>query len=111
MEDYVKWQKSVLLDMVYLQQDAFDDVDASMSRERQSESFHFLFELIGNHYDFKDRDQARDFFTQLTSLYKNWNYSPEGSAEYGRYRTEIAALAEQHKAFEEKRSFDRVQEA
>ena len=31
----MKWQKSVLLDMVYLQQDAFDEVDSSMSRERQ----------------------------------------------------------------------------
>ena len=26
LEDYVTWQKSVLLDMAYLQQDAFDEV-------------------------------------------------------------------------------------
>ena len=56
LEDYVKWQKSVLLDMVYLQQDAFDDVDASMPRERQPESFHFLKDLIDSEYDFADRD-------------------------------------------------------
>ena len=31
LEDYVTYQKSLFLDMVYLQQDAFDQVDASTS--------------------------------------------------------------------------------
>ncbi len=97
IEDYVKWQKSMLLDMVYLQQDAFDAVDASMSRDRQQESFRFLRDLIDSEYDFADRKQARDFFTQLTSLYKNWNYSAPDAPEYTRYRAEIAELAEQYK--------------
>ncbi len=93
IEDYLKWQKSVLLDMVFLQQDAFDSVDASMPRERQVESFRFLRELIDADYDFETRDQARDFFTQLTSLYKNWNYSAPDSPDYQRYRSEIETLA------------------
>ena len=37
LEDYVTFQKSFLLDMVYLQQDAFDDVDASCPINRQQE--------------------------------------------------------------------------
>jgi V/A-type H+-transporting ATPase subunit A len=98
IEDYVKWQKSMLLDMVYLQQDAFDKVDASMSRERQVESFRFLKDLIDSDYDFTDRDAARDFFTKVTSLYKNWNYSAPDSPGYERYRSEITGLADQHRA-------------
>ena len=86
-------QKSVLLDMVYLQQDAFDAVDATTSRERQVESFGFLKRLIDTNYGFDDRDTARDFFTQLTSLYKNWNYSPMDSNDYTRFRDEMSALA------------------
>ena len=96
--DYLKWQKSLLLDMVYLQQDAFDKVDASMSRERQAESFRFLRDLIDREYDFTDRAAARDFFTKITSLYRNWNYSAPGSPEYERYRSEITRLADQHRA-------------
>ena len=107
MEDYIKWQKSVLLDMVYLQQDAFDEVDASMSRERQGESFRFLKSLIDTNFDFSDRNAARDFFTRLTSLYKNWNYSPPNSQDYQRYRDEMAALAERHKGHPERRSSER----
>lgn len=98
LEDYLKWQKSLLLDMVYLQQDAFDKVDASMSLERQVESFRFLKDLIDSHYEFTDRDEVRKFFTQLTGLYKNWNYSAPDSPDYQRYRSEIIALADRHRA-------------
>jgi len=98
LEDYVTWQKSVLLDMVYLQQDAFDDVDASMPRERQVESFKLVKQLIDAEYDFVDRDAAREFFTRITGLYKNWNYAVPDSPDYERYRGEIRALAEEHRA-------------
>ena len=83
--------------VVYLQQDAFDRVDASMSRERQVESLYFLKGLIDSDYDFTERNLAREFFTQLTSLYKNWNYSEPDSQAYQRYRDELSALAAQHR--------------
>ena len=46
MEDYLIWQKATLLDMVYLQQDAFDSVDASAPLERQKESFDLVYGLV-----------------------------------------------------------------
>ncbi len=98
LEDYVDWQKSVLIDMVYLQQDAFDEVDARMPRERQKDSFRLLKSLIDGDYRFKDKDEARAFFTQVTGLYKNWNYSPPDSLEFGRYRKEIEASISAHRA-------------
>jgi len=95
-EDYIIWQKSLLLDMVYLQQDAFDDIDACMPRARQLESFHLLKGLIDTNYIFKDKNEIRSFFTELTGLYKNWNYSSPDSQEFERYRKEIVALAVQY---------------
>ena len=93
IEDYIVWQKATLLDMAFLQQDAFDDVDASMPLERQLESFRLIKDLIQRSYQFKDKDEAHDIFTQITSLYKNLNYSPAESPEYQRYRKEIEGLA------------------
>lgn len=93
IEDYIEWQKATLLDMVFLQQDAFDAVDASMSLERQQKSFQLLKKLIETEYRFKDKDEARDFFTRITGAYKNLNYSPEESPDYERYRKEIEGLA------------------
>ena len=95
LEDYVTWQKSVLLDMAYLQQDAFDEVDACMPRERQLESLRLIKSLIDRDYGFRNRDEARDFFTKVIGLYKNWNYSPPESPEYQKYKHEIEEAAEQ----------------
>ena len=47
-------------------------------------------------YSFKDIEEAREFFTRITGLYKNFNYSPSDSPNYERYRREIEALADKH---------------
>jgi V/A-type H+/Na+-transporting ATPase subunit A len=62
-----------------------------ITRERQLESLRLLTSLIDHDYDFQNRDDAREFFTKLIGLYKNWNYSPPGSPDYQRYKREIDA--------------------
>ena len=96
LEDYVIWQKASLLDMVYLQQDAFDDVDVSVPRERQIETIHLLKGVISKEYDFGEKDQVREFFTRLTGIFKNFNYSPSISPEYQKHKNEIEKLAAEH---------------
>ena len=96
LEDFITWQKATLADMVYLQQDAFDEVDVSMPQARQQESFAFLKDLIERRYTFHTKDEARDFFTRVTGLYKNWNYSAPDTPAYERYRKEIEELAEKN---------------
>lgn len=92
IEDYTDWQKAVLIDMVYLQQDAYDAVDISMSRERQVESFNLLKSLVDRTYNFDDKEKSRDFFTKITSHYKNLNYSSCNSPEYTDYKNKIINL-------------------
>ncbi len=92
LDDYVVWQKATLIDMVYLQQDAFDDVDVSMSRDRQIKSFTLLKSILEKDFKFPAKEAAREFFTRLTGIYKNFNYSPEKSAEFTRYYQEINDL-------------------
>lgn len=92
LEDFVLYQKSVFVDMVYLQQDAFDPVDVSTTLERQKEMFLLVKRLVERDYRFDDKEQARDYFTRLTSLLKNLNYSQTESEDYDRYLSEIAKL-------------------
>ncbi|MEM9557520.1 MAG: V-type ATP synthase subunit A [Acidobacteriota bacterium] len=93
LEDFVTLQKATLVDMVFLQQDAFDAVDASSPRERQVESFRLLRELVGMTYTFESTAEAREIFTRLTGLYKNLNFTPRESPRYVDYQTEIRELA------------------
>lgn len=91
-EDFVIYQKALFLDMVYLQQDAFDKVDVTVPIARQKEMFLLCKRLIDRHYLFRDKEQVRDFFTKITGLFKNMNYSASGSVEYRRYHQQIEEL-------------------
>ena len=94
LEDFIRWQKATLVDMVFLQQDAFDEVDASTPLDRQLESFQRVKKITEQRYRFDDKESARQMFTKITGLFKNLNYSPEASSEYERYSREIEELAQ-----------------
>lgn len=91
-EDFVVFQKALFLDMVYLQQDAFDKVDVTVPADRQIAMLLLCKRLIEREYRFRDKEQVREFFTKLTGLFKNLNYSPSDSADYQRYLTQIEEL-------------------
>ncbi|QDV42003.1 V-type sodium ATPase catalytic subunit A [Stieleria neptunia] len=92
IEDYVTHQKAMFLDMVYLQQDAFDPVDVSVPLERQKETFLLCQKLINDEYAFEDKEQARVFFTELTGLFKNLNTAKTDSDDFKRFRKRISEL-------------------
>lgn len=93
LEDFVTYQKALFLDMVYLQQDAFDEVDASTPLERQKLSLDKVFELVDRSYAFADKDQAQDYFTRFTGLFKNFNYAAANSPDFALFLKEIDVLA------------------
>jgi len=94
LQDFVTYQKATFVDMVYLQQDAFDPVDASTSQARQREAFELVRSLVQRDYPFKDKEEARAFFTRLTGLVKNLNYAPSGSPEHAARLVEIEEQVE-----------------
>lgn len=91
LDDFLDYQKSLFVDMVYLQQDAFDPVDVSVPLERQLRCFQLIIKIVKREYGFKNNDQIREYFTRITGLFKNLNYSPSDSNEYRKYQEEIEA--------------------
>lgn len=91
-EDYVTYQKALFLDMVYLQQDAFDKVDVTVPVSRQKQMFLLCKRLIDREYRFRDKVQVREFFTKLTGLFKNLNYSQTDTPDFSRYLSQIEEL-------------------
>jgi V/A-type H+/Na+-transporting ATPase subunit A len=76
--------------------ESIGDIDkAATSRDRQKESFNLLKKLIRQNYKFKDKAEAHDFFTRLTELYNNLNYSAEESPVYKRYIGDIEDLSQE----------------
>jgi V/A-type H+-transporting ATPase subunit A len=94
LADFVVYQKSLFVDMVYLQQDAFDAVDASAPLERQKQMFAMVYALVTREYYFDDKNAASDYFTRLTGLCKNLNYTRVDSPQYVNYLQQIDELAD-----------------
>jgi V/A-type H+-transporting ATPase subunit A len=90
--DFVEYQKATFLDLVYLQQDAFNPVDASVSLERQQKTLELIDDLMSRAYDFSGKEEARSHFTRLTNLFKNLNYAREDSPEYADLMRQIKEL-------------------
>src|SRR5262249_6479764 len=65
MEDFITYQKSMMFDHVYLQQDAYDAVDVSVPIARQKIMFNLLFNIILKEHQFTNKNQARDHFIKL----------------------------------------------
>ncbi len=82
ISDFTIMLKSEFFDNVFLQQNAFDDVDAATSAERQKFVFDKVLELIELDFEFDDKDEARRIMVRATDQYRNWNYAPWDSDEF-----------------------------
>lgn len=95
LADYVTYQKALFLDMVFLQQDAFDKIDSACPMVRQQFNFNLIFDIARSKLRFAGKKEARDFFVKLTGLFKNLNYAHYESSEYKEYVAKIEELREQ----------------
>lgn len=82
IEDFIVYLKSQFLDRVYLQQNAFDKVDAATSRERQDYMFNKVSLVLEKQFNFANKEEARKFFYNLRQLFLDWNYKVQPSEEF-----------------------------
>lgn len=92
LDDFVIFQKALFIDMVYLQQDAFDTVDASTPLARQKMTFDKVYDIATRNYAFENKEAVRDHFTKLTGLFKNFNYAAEDSPDYADLMGQVDAM-------------------
>ena len=98
LQDFVTFQKARLVDTVFLQQDAFDDVDVSCPLARQKRLFDMVHKVVKAEFSLADKDAAREVFTEFTRLFTNLNYAPDGSNAYESYVDAIDELRQKHQA-------------
>jgi len=82
IEDFIIYLKSELLDSIYLQQNAFDKVDAETPVQRQEYVFSKVVGILKARFPFKDKDKARAFFYSLRQLFIDWNYKSWDSSDF-----------------------------
>ncbi|MDP2938666.1 MAG: V-type ATP synthase subunit A [Candidatus Omnitrophota bacterium] len=96
LQDYIDYLKGEFFDFVYLQQNAFDEVDEATTAERQKYIFNFIFQnIFEQKFELENKDNALGFFQALRRLFKGWNSSPWQSQEFKNMEKEITQTLEE----------------
>ena len=88
-KDFIAYLKAELLDAVYLQQNAFNDIDAATPAERQREMFNVVETAMIAEYSFEDKAVARKFFQGVTQTFIDWNQTAAESPDFATRRDAI----------------------
>ena len=81
--------KSELIDFAFLQQDAFDAIDALCPLERQKFMLDLILALCDHPFEFENFDECRAFFKDLINTLRQMNYTPFQSAEFKEYEQQL----------------------
>ncbi len=92
--DFTLYLKSEFLDAVYLQQNAFDKVDAATSPERQRRLSMKIHGILERDFPFQEKDGVREFFYTLRQHFIDWNYMEMDGEEFSKQEKIIDALIE-----------------
>ena len=93
---HVDFWKSELIDFTFLQQDAFDPVDAVCSMERQKYMLNLLLDICDRDLEFDDFEKCRDWFKELINDLRQMNYVEFHSDAFKQYEAKLSKLLEQH---------------
>lgn len=92
LEDFILYLKSDFLDSVYFQQNSFDEIDGSVSVERQTYVFERLLTILGSSYALEEKTDARAFFNQFRQKFIDWNYVKWNSDEFKKIEAELTEI-------------------
>ncbi len=89
VDDYLVALKADFFDNCYLQQNAFDAVDAATPAQRQQFVFDKVLTVLELPLEVQEKDQARQLMVKISDLFRNWNFAAQDSEEYNKILEQI----------------------
>ncbi|MBU3959098.1 MAG: V-type ATP synthase subunit A [Candidatus Omnitrophica bacterium] len=90
LEDYIDYLKGEFFDFVYLQQNAYDEVDEAAPAERQKYIFNFIYNILETEFVFTDKEEALKFFQKLRQQFRGWNSAAWDTPDFKRSEEEVS---------------------
>ena len=81
--------KSELVDFSFLQQDAFDSVDALCPMERQKYMLDCILDICDRTFEFENFEECRTFFKDLINTLRQMNYTEFQSPKFHDYEQKL----------------------
>ncbi|NLZ18914.1 MAG: V-type ATP synthase subunit A [Bacteroidales bacterium] len=81
--------KSELVDFAFLQQDAFDKIDALCPIERQKYMLDCILDICDHSFEFENFEECRNFFKDLINTLRQMNYTEFQSPKFHEYEQQL----------------------
>ena len=92
MSYHESFWKSELVDFAFLQQDAFDAIDALCPLERQKYMLDLILDICERSFEFDDFEKCRDYFKNMINIMRQMNYSEWQGEKFNKYQEELQKL-------------------
>ena len=96
MSYHESFWKSELIEFGFLQQDAFDVIDALCPIERQKYMLDMILEVCEKSLVFEDFEKCREFFKNIINTIRQMNYTEFKSEKFNEYRNQITKILEEN---------------
>lgn len=94
-ETYIQYQKSELLDAVFLQQNSFHEVDGVTNPERLRMMYNMVWKIISTPVAIRGKDQIRSHFNFLRQAFIDWNTLRLTEDDFDKQQNRILNLIKQ----------------
>lgn len=84
--------KSELIDFAFLQQDAFDAIDAVSPLKRQQYMLDLILDICAREFTFDGYEECRGYFKDMINIIRQMNYSSFESEKFNEYRNKLDQL-------------------
>lgn len=86
---HVRFWKAEVFDYVILQQDAFDEIDASTPIERQKYMMSLVISIVKDEYEFDSFNEVNRYFREVINILKQMNYTRFQSEEFKNFEKQL----------------------
>ena len=90
MSYHESFWKSELIDFAFLQQDAFDAIDALCPLERQEYMLDLILRICDRHFEFDNFEQCRILFKEMINTLRQMNYTEFKSPQFNEYEQQLS---------------------
>ena len=90
MSYHESFWKSELIDFAFLQQDAFDAIDALCPLERQEYMLDLILRICDRHFEFDNFEQCRILFKEMINTLRQMNYTEFKSPQFNEYEQKLS---------------------
>jgi len=94
-DSYIRYQKSELLDAVFLQQNSFDTVDGVTHPARLRTMFNMVKEIIDAPVGIAGKEGIRTHFNFMRQAFLDWNYLRVDDEKFEKQRSKLEKLIKQ----------------